>query len=201
MVDGPVEVFLAELGRHLRRDDEARSRTVAEIGDHLRDLVAEGVAQGLGELAAETAAVERFGTPRALAQSVRPARRGARLGIAAALAGAGACALAIATLRTPAPPAPATPHIGHRSIFRPATGVVKPISRVIAIDPRTGTVLTLPFPASPAYAPGFTTKAGALFIGDSLSLMTFRDAEAIGTFASGTWYKRPPPAPRRSLLH
>jgi hypothetical protein len=73
--DGPVEVFLAELARHLGRGDQARHRAYAEVRDHLHDLVAEGRARGLDELAAETEAVGRFGAPRPLARALRPARR------------------------------------------------------------------------------------------------------------------------------
>ena len=49
MNDGPIAEFLAELARHLRRDDENRWRIVCEVGDHLRDLAAEARARGLGD--------------------------------------------------------------------------------------------------------------------------------------------------------
>jgi len=79
-----VEQFLAELARHLRRDEPTRQRVVAEVGDHLRDLVAEGRARGLDEQSAELEAIDRFGSPRAFARSVRPARRRRRtIGLAA----------------------------------------------------------------------------------------------------------------------
>jgi hypothetical protein len=73
-----VETFLAELGRHLRRDEAARERIVAEVGDHLRDLVAEGRARGLDEQDAESEAIDRFGSARAFARGIEPARRRAR---------------------------------------------------------------------------------------------------------------------------
>jgi hypothetical protein len=72
---GPVESFLAELARHLRRDDATRRRVVAEVGDHLRDLVAEGRSKGLDEHTAESEAVARFGSARDFARGIRPARR------------------------------------------------------------------------------------------------------------------------------
>ena len=75
MTGGPVESFLAELARQLRRDDAARRRVLAEVGDHLRDLVAEGRSKGLDEYTAESEAVERFGPAREFARRVRPARR------------------------------------------------------------------------------------------------------------------------------
>ena len=46
MTDGPVETFLAELGRHLGRDERRASASSAEVGDHLRDLAAEAAPAG-----------------------------------------------------------------------------------------------------------------------------------------------------------
>ena len=107
MSDRPIDAFLAELGRLLPRDDERRRRVVAEVGDHLRDLAAEARARGLGDEDAEREAVERFGSPRALARGMRPARR--RLpAIAGALAGAAVCGVvAWAEMHGPAGPASA----------------------------------------------------------------------------------------------
>jgi hypothetical protein len=99
---GPVETFLEELGRYLRRDDATRQRVVAEVGDHLRDLIAEGRARGLDEHAAELEAIDRFGSARAFARGVRPARRRTRavwLGSAAAVVAVACGGLAFAELR------------------------------------------------------------------------------------------------------
>jgi hypothetical protein len=150
VTDGPVETFLAELGRHLRRDDATRRRIVAEVGDHLRDLVAEGRARGLDQHGAELEAIDRFGSPRALARGLRGPRRDARAAWAVtALVGAGLCgALVFADLRSGTP---------GRST--PLAGQVTPVGCVVAfplstspgahqvlvatriwIDPRYGTV-------------------------------------------------------------
>jgi hypothetical protein len=106
VTNGPVEAFLAELGRQLRRDDATRERIVAEVGDHLRDLVAEGRARGLDEHGAELDAVDRFGSAREFARGVRPARRGGRTAavVAAGAVAAVACgAFAFAELRGTTP--------------------------------------------------------------------------------------------------
>jgi hypothetical protein len=89
---GPVETFLAELAHQLRRAGDTRRRVVAEVGDHLRDLVAEGRARGLDEHTAELEAVDRFGSPRAFARAVRPTRRRTR----SLRAGAAVIAFAVA---------------------------------------------------------------------------------------------------------
>jgi hypothetical protein len=104
-VTGPIDAFLAELGRLLRGGAEERSRVAAEVGDHLRDLAAEARARGLGDLDAESEAVERFGSPRELARGLQPSgRRSGRAQVALSLTLAGACAgLAFAVLRSPAP--------------------------------------------------------------------------------------------------
>ena len=138
---GPIDAFLAELGRLLRGGAEERSRVAAEVGDHLRDLAAEARARGLGDLDAESEAVERFGSPRALARGLQPSRRPSRRAqVALSLMLAGACAgLAFAVLRSPGQGAKA-----QIVTLRPAWGTAEPVAQVIAIDPRTGTVLALP---------------------------------------------------------
>ena len=74
----PIERYLDELrGRTPRR---CRSRLVAEVREHLLDDAARLREQGLGDLAAETRAVERLGGPLTLANAER------RLGLAPALA-------------------------------------------------------------------------------------------------------------------
>jgi hypothetical protein len=147
---GPVETFLAELGRHLKRDVATRGRVIAELGDHLRDLVAEGRSRGLDELTAELEAVERFGSPRALARGLRTPRTRTRVAWAAALAGAALCgAVAFAALR----PGTSGPSVTH-SRQATATGCVFAITPStapgahqvlvatrIATDPRYGTIL------------------------------------------------------------
>jgi hypothetical protein len=169
---GPVEAFLAELERHLGRDDDTRRRIAAEVGDHLRDLVAEGRASGLDEHTAELEAVERFGSPRALARGVRPARRRAqRAGLGMALVATGVCgALAVATQRAPSPPLRA-----ERITFRPATGTGKPVAREVVVDPRSGRVLAVRLGFDSRYLRGFTTHAGAILIGGSLPAEPFGD--------------------------
>jgi hypothetical protein len=99
---GPVETFLDELGRHLGRDEATRQRVVAEVGDHLRDLVAEGRARGLDEHAAELEAVDRFGSARAFARGIRatPGRtRPLRVGAAVAAVAVACGGVAFAALR------------------------------------------------------------------------------------------------------
>jgi hypothetical protein len=147
MSGGPVDEFLAELGRHLRRDVATRERVVAELADHLRDLVAEGRASGLDELTAELEAVERFGSPRALARGLRPARTRTPVVCAAtALAGAAFCgALVFATTR----PGPSIPRAG-QAVATGCVFVVTPSTAPgahqvlaatrIAIDPRYGAI-------------------------------------------------------------
>ena len=157
MKDGPAETFLAELGHHLRRHEAARGRVVAETGDHLRDLVREGRARGLDQDEAEREAVERFGSPRAFARAMRPARRhGRSLRIAAMVAAAGAAgALTIGELGDATPPIgvpqtdvmalPAGKVVGClaalRTNGRRLPGLRRPPTEV-TIDPRTGRVLT-----------------------------------------------------------
>jgi hypothetical protein len=167
-----VEAFLGELERHLGRDDGTRRRIAAEVRDHLRDLVAEGRASGLDEHTAELEAVERFGSPRALARGVRPARRRAqRAGLGMALAAAGVCgALALATQRAPSPPL----HAQHIT-FRPATETGEPAAREVVVDPGSGRVLAVRLGFDRRYLPGFTTHAGAIFIGGSLPGEPFGD--------------------------
>ena len=157
MKDGPAETFLAELRHHLRRHEAARGRVVAETGDHLRDLVREGRARGLDQDEAEREAVERFGSPRAFARAMRPARRhGRSLRIAAMVAAAGAAgALTIGELGDATPPngvpqtdvmaLPAGKVVGClaalRTNGRRLPGLRRPPTEV-TIDPRTGRVLT-----------------------------------------------------------
>jgi hypothetical protein len=149
MHDGPVDEFLAELGRHLKRDVATRGRVIAELGDHLRDLVAEGRSRGLDELTAELEAVERFGSPRALARGLRTPRTSTRVALAAALAGAALCgALAFAALR-PGTAGPTLPRAGGATAlecvvaFTPSTAAGAHqvlVATRIATDPRYGTL-------------------------------------------------------------
>jgi hypothetical protein len=155
--DGPVETFLVELGHRLRRHEAARGRVVAEAGDHLRDLVDEGRTRGLEECEAEREAVERFGSPRAFARAMRPARRRRSLRIVAAVAAASvAGALTVAGLRDASPPIgipqtdvtallPAGKVVGCvaqlRASSRPAPGRRVPRANSVVIDPRTGRIL------------------------------------------------------------
>jgi hypothetical protein len=155
--DGPVETFLAELEQHLGRDREARDRVLSEVGDHLRDLARDARARGLEEIAAEAEAVERFGSPRALARGLQPARRRSRSALVALLpAAAIACgALALAERHGTGWPAPVALANGGRAA---ATGTavgcafaVSPpagqrqgqilVATMVTIDPRTGRVL------------------------------------------------------------
>jgi hypothetical protein len=169
--DGPVEEFLAELARLLRRDEEQGRRIVAEVGEHLRDLVAEGQARGLGEIEGETEAVERFGTPRALARAVRlPRRRRRVVQPVSSVVAAGACvalALVVIGTRSPHIAVSAGGHVAARSTvdqglqlaarraMQRALGLppwcrttIAALNRrtdvqiLVAIDPRTGNVLS-----------------------------------------------------------
>jgi hypothetical protein len=152
--DGPVETFLAELSRHLRRDETTRRRVVAAVGDHLRDLVAEGRARGLEEYAAELEAVECFGSARALARGLRGGRGDARaVWAATALLAAGICgALVFAESRSGTAEHGSALAIeralvgcvaGLRAGDRPGTGQVKVAIRVM-IDGHTGRVYRCP---------------------------------------------------------
>jgi len=58
---GPVERHLDDLFDRLAGTGTVGRRTLAEADDHLRATTAEGVAGGHGQLAAEQAAVARFG--------------------------------------------------------------------------------------------------------------------------------------------
>ncbi len=178
MTAGPIDAFLAELGRLLRRDDDARTRIVCEVGDHLRDLATEARARGLGDLDAELDAVERFGSPRALARGLRPGRRRSRgLGVALSLmlAGAGA-GLAYGVLHSPGGPhaehtrggvaiaqVPApigttiTDEAGCLVAIPTASGARQALVIVtsrVAIDPRTGRIVS----CHPLYRAGATMR-------------------------------------------
>jgi hypothetical protein len=156
MSGGPVDEFLAELSRHLSRDDATRARVVAELRDHLRDLVDEGRARGLDELAAELEAVDRFGSPKELARGLRTPRGHAGVAWAAtALAGAALCgALAFSDLR-PDSAGRGLPRAGQATVVgcvvalppstSPGARHVFMATRV-ALDPRYGTaVVRCPF--------------------------------------------------------
>jgi hypothetical protein len=166
---GPVDAFLAELARRLRRQGEPGRRAVAEIGDHLRDLVAENRARGLDEHDAETAAVQRFGPARALARGLRSARRRPRSARSAvALAAAVACAgLAFAVARTNDPRIEIRLATSGRAqvVARAPSGCVARIQSsrtrahqvwVVSVDPSTGRVLAW---CHPAYAPSPTMRS------------------------------------------
>ncbi len=60
----PIEVFLGELARGLRRVPTLRDRMLEEVREHLEEAVAERRQDGLDADAAARAAVERFGSPR-----------------------------------------------------------------------------------------------------------------------------------------
>jgi hypothetical protein len=152
---GPVETFLHELARQLRSDREAGPGRIAEISDHLRDLVAEGRARGLDEIAAEQSAVERFGSPRELARNLRVKRRTSPLVRSiAAVAVLGACGgLAIAESRAPRASARGDRAtivgrgtlrvtLGQRVLFHPAGDRGPTVERsYVVMDPRSGRVL------------------------------------------------------------
>jgi hypothetical protein len=70
---GPVDRVLDELFDALAGTGGPGRRTVTEAEDHLRAAAAEGVAQGLSQIDAETAAVARFGDPSRLAAGIRRA--------------------------------------------------------------------------------------------------------------------------------
>jgi hypothetical protein len=72
----PVEQTLDELFDKLAGTGGPGRRALAEAEDHLRSAVAEGVARGLSEEAAERAAVTRFGPVGRVAAELRVAHRG-----------------------------------------------------------------------------------------------------------------------------
>ncbi|MDX6564311.1 MAG: hypothetical protein QOD65_4125 [Gaiellales bacterium] len=173
MKDGPVEVYLAELARHLGRGDRARHRASAEIRDHLHDLVAEGRARGLDELAAETEAVDRFGAARPLARALRPARRLRRsVQVASAVTAASTCVLlALTVFSTPSPRigSKAPDHAAQAANGLP-TWCIRTIEAInaqdghqilVQIDPRTGRVLGWGQQVN-GYAPGAVCRRTTL---------------------------------------
>ena len=68
--DEPIERYLDELLLELRGSPRAARRAVAEIEEHLRDAMREGVAAGLSEAQAALRAVERFGPPELVARQL-----------------------------------------------------------------------------------------------------------------------------------
>jgi hypothetical protein len=96
-VSGPIEEFLAELARRLRRAPDVADRVLEETREHLEESAADGRARGLDAAEAEAEAVARFGSARALARGIAPGRswRGRRtLAIALALSAFGGLAVA-----------------------------------------------------------------------------------------------------------
>ena len=107
----PVDVYLAELGRKLRRRDA--ELILAEAEDHLRETAAAGVAIGMTETEAQEAAISAFGTIKAVARAhrARPAGLAAELVLEAwrlawtgmfAIAASGVVALAMNRVLGPA---------------------------------------------------------------------------------------------------
>ena len=173
-----VAGFLTELERRLDGDAARRRQVTAEIAEHLGDLVAEARAAGLGQAAAEEHAIERFGSPRALARGLRtrPRRlRGARVALAVGALGLSG-SFAYAQLRA-APPVVAvslktTPpaHAGARAV----TGVGRP--RLVALDPATlGVVQRGPVVSTGRVAYVGRIPADAAFVspdGNEMALVT-----------------------------
>ena len=77
MVEPPpsIAAYLAELRGALCLPPKQAQRVLIEVAGHLEDATAQLTADGLAPQAAERQAVERFGTPQALARSLEPARR------------------------------------------------------------------------------------------------------------------------------
>jgi len=152
-----VASFLAELERRLEGSPARRAETVAEIAEHLGDLVAEAIAEGADAATAEARAVARFGSPRRLARGLgargrRP--RGSRLALAfglLALSGG----FAYAQLRPTAPVVAVTVANGSHGATN-GRGVVTVLgrSRLVALDPVTLRVIRRG-PALETGNPGF----------------------------------------------
>jgi hypothetical protein len=140
-----VSGFLAELERRLSADPAEREQIVAEIGEHLDDLVAEAVALGADTETAEASAVARFGSPRRLAHGLGARRRtprGSRLALAlGALALSGG--FAYAQLLRPAAPVVAlsVATATHAGTHGTSAVTVLGQSRLVALDPVTLRVL------------------------------------------------------------
>ena len=132
-----VATFLAELERRLDGSAARRAQVVAEIAEHLDDLVREGRGQGLGQAAAEARAVERFGSPRALARGLRRRPRTPRVArIALALATLGLCGgFAYAQLRAAAPVVAVSLGTAQSSAANPNPVTVLGQQRLVALDP------------------------------------------------------------------
>jgi hypothetical protein len=64
-----IDDYLDELRARLRGPAAERDRILAEAQDHLRESVAAGVAAGLTEAAAQQAAIDAFGSVRAVAHA------------------------------------------------------------------------------------------------------------------------------------
>ena len=105
MTPRDVAGFLSELERRLGGSAERRAHVVAEIAEHLDDLVSEARAQGFDQAAAEARAVERFGSARRLARGLgRRPRAPWAARIAVALGALGLCGgFAYVQLRAAAP--------------------------------------------------------------------------------------------------
>ncbi len=147
-----------------------RRRVVAEVGDHLRDLASEARARGLGEHDAELEAVDRFGSPRTLASGLRPARRiGAPARILGGVAAVACCAALVLTFANPGTESPRALEQSAGRTASSTNGVpawcivaIDTVQRaelqqhrarvairgqlaghtIVAIDPRTGTILS-----------------------------------------------------------
>lgn len=132
-----VASFLAELERRLGGNAAHRAQVVAEISQHLDDLVSEARARGFDQATAEARAVERFGSARRLARGLhrRPrAQRAAR--IAVALGALSLCGgFAYAKLRAAAPVVAVATGYDQRYTGSPNPVTVLGQSRLIELDP------------------------------------------------------------------
>ena len=138
MRQASIATFLAELERRLHCDADRRAQILAEIAEHLDDLVAEMREQGVAPSVAEARAIARFGSPRRLARGL--GCRAPLPGIARAALAFGALGLsgtfAYAQLRA-APPVVA---VSVATTTRPSAsgaGAVTVLgqSRLVALDP------------------------------------------------------------------
>jgi hypothetical protein len=136
-----VAAFLAELERRLAAEPARRGRILAEIAEHLDDLVAEATAAGADRATAEARAVERFGPPRRLARGLGERRRGlpraSRIAVALA-ALATSAGFAYAQLRPTAPVVAlsVTPS-AHPAVHATSAVAVLGRSQLVALDPVT----------------------------------------------------------------
>lgn len=179
-MSGPIDDYLDEFAHRLRRAPAVAARVAAEAREHLEESAAAGRARGLDPASAEAEAVARFGSARALARGLAPARAlGGRrtLALALALTTFGGLAIAqvagppalVGLVRTPVP---------SRSVASlPLSGFGQ--SRLVSLDPVT---------LAPV-GDGVAVPMGPIFYYDSLPpavALHPPDGKQLGVVTNGT---------------